>query len=238
MKWTKNRERNQKIIELFHEKKSTRAVADLMNMSVTMVHHTLRRHGVDTTQYGKRSFPYSICDQNAELILSLYAERVPMNEIGRRMKAKPQQVKKLLERRGVEIRQWQAVAGPDHPNWKGGRVVDAAGYIQILKKDHPYAKKHTGYVQEHRLVMEAHLGRYLSPKEVVHHIDSNPQNNKIENLQVFASNAEHLAFELKGRIPQWTPEGRANILAANRLRKGTRHASTLARLAACGQPCI
>jgi len=37
---------------------------------------------------------------------------------------------------------------------------------------------------EHRLVMEQHLGRYLLPTEIVHHRDSNRQNNDISNLEM------------------------------------------------------
>lgn len=39
-------------------------------------------------------------------------------------------------------------------------------------------------VQEHRIIMENHLGRKLKSTELVHHIDGNPKNNNIKNLQV------------------------------------------------------
>jgi hypothetical protein len=45
-------------------------------------------------------------------------------------------------------------------------------------------------VAQHRLVVERNLGRYLLDDEVVHHIDENRKNNKIENLQV-VSRSEH-----------------------------------------------
>lgn len=54
------------------------------------------------------------------------------------------------------------------------------------------------YVLEHRLVMAAHLGRALTSEEVVHHIDRNPRNNALENLELFANHAEHLAHHWKG----------------------------------------
>jgi len=46
-------------------------------------------------------------------------------------------------------------------------------------------------IREHRHVMEEHLGRKLQPEEVVHHLDENPRNNKIENL-VLRSRAQHV----------------------------------------------
>jgi len=41
-----------------------------------------------------------------------------------------------------------------------------------------------------RHVMEQHLGRALLTEEIVHHIDENPFNNEISNLQI-VSRAEH-----------------------------------------------
>lgn len=83
-------------------------------------------------------------------------------------------------------------------NWKGGRKVRKDGYTLVAAPDdHPYpADQHKPgqlkYILEHRYVMEQHIGRYLEPGEVVHHIDGNPRNNAIENLRLYASQAEHI----------------------------------------------
>jgi endogenous inhibitor of DNA gyrase (YacG/DUF329 family) len=42
----------------------------------------------------------------------------------------------------------------------------------------------------HRHIMEQHIGRKLLPTEIVHHINHNKLDNRIENLQI-VSRAEH-----------------------------------------------
>lgn len=68
-------------------------------------------------------------------------------------------------------------------NWKGGRRETSAGHIYLYQPDHRSANK-AGYVMEHRVVMEQHLGRLLTPDEVVHHKNGKKDDNRIENLEV------------------------------------------------------
>lgn len=112
-----------------------------------------------------------------------------------------------------------------HPNWGGGRIVDKNGYVKIYMPEHPYCERQRNrrkrlygrtsvcnYVYEHHLVIEKQIGRFLKDGEVVHHKNKVKDDNRIENLELFSSNAEHLACELAGKCPKWSPVGIKNIV--------------------------
>lgn len=82
-------------------------------------------------------------------------------------------------------------SGASNPRWKGGRVRGGheGRYWMRHAPDHPAANT-IGYVLEHRLVMEERLGRYLRPDEIVHHINDDPTDNRVENLAVMTQ-GEH-----------------------------------------------
>ena len=65
-------------------------------------------------------------------------------------------------------------------------------YEYVYAPDHPH-KNHRNKVYKHRLVMEAHIGRYLRLDEFVHHKDRNPKNNNISNLQIM-SKPDHTQY--------------------------------------------
>lgn len=66
----------------------------------------------------------------------------------------------------------------------------------------------SGYVREHRLVYEEYLREhdpsskflmevsgelYLKPETVIHHKNQDRQDNRLEKLQAFSSNSEHMS---------------------------------------------
>ena len=82
------------------------------------------------------------------------------------------------------------MSGENGSRWSGGRSY-SEGYVRVFCPSHPYATDR-GYVYEHRLVMEAHLGRVLLPTEIVHHINGIKDDNRIENLALFSKRADHV----------------------------------------------
>lgn len=101
----------------------------------------------------------------------------------------------LASRRNIK---WgkSAIEGAGNPNFRGGRYIDDKGYIRVLKPEHPFNNK--GYVYEHRLVMEAYLGRYLQPWETVHHINEVKLDNRIDNFYL-TTVPEHSSIHREGK---------------------------------------
>ena len=80
-------------------------------------------------------------------------------------------------------------------NYKGGITRHSAGYIRESMPRHPRASA-TGYVYQHILVIEQHLGRFLTTDENVHHINGIKNDNRIENLQLMTK-SEHRSHHSK-----------------------------------------
>jgi hypothetical protein len=76
--------------------------------------------------------------------------------------------------------------GERHWRRKGGRIIDHDGYVQVAAD--------SGYVREHRRLMEEWIGRPLSSEECVHHRNDVRDDNRLENLWLFPDNASHKAW--------------------------------------------
>jgi hypothetical protein len=90
-----------------------------------------------------------------------------------------------------EIQTKIAKTGKKSQNWKGGKTY-LNGYILVYAPENPH--NHNKYYGEHRLVMEKKIGRYLEPREFVHHINGVRDDNRIENLILLNGNSEHNYF--------------------------------------------
>jgi hypothetical protein len=82
---------------------------------------------------------------------------------------------------------------------RGGNTLTMSdGYKCFYLPEHPNSNI-KGLYAEHRLVMEKHIGRLLTKKEVVHHIDGDVSNNSIDNLMLFTTSSEHLSYHKEQR---------------------------------------
>lgn len=88
--------------------------------------------------------------------------------------------------------------GKNSPRFKGKINYGSNGqYYAIHTPHHPFADS-KGYVFEHRLIIEKHIKRFLEKTEVVHHINGNKKDNRIENLELL-DKKEHDRISAKER---------------------------------------
>jgi hypothetical protein len=119
------------------------------------------------------------------------------------------------------------MTGETNPAWKGGLTYrnrkgayanQPIKYVRCPPEMASMARK-DGYVMEHRLNVAMALGRPLTRSECVHHINHDATDNRLANLILFRTNAEHKKFEHGAAIePLWC---------------GLSHSDTSARCGAC-----
>lgn len=97
--------------------------------------------------------------------------------------------KKLMRPESIQCqncRPPQKFLGELNSRWKGGRF-NQDGYVKILFPEHPRVQnKSNNYIFEHILVMEEKLGRFLFDGETIHHLNGVRDDNRIENLELWA----------------------------------------------------
>ena len=198
----------------FEEKKSTTEISKLVGMSPSGVSYYLRSNGYkprtvgEANKLAKRTFGKQRTDIDRNYVVKMYVdEKKSQHEIAKIIGLAPGAVRSLLKTRGVVFRTVQegldikypnGRRGPLSANWSGGRIGagQKKAYIAIYSPDHPHKTKE-GYVMEHRLIMEKSLGRYLTPVEVVNHINGIKNDNRIENLQLVSDRGTHTKNHFK-----------------------------------------
>lgn len=147
-------------------------------------------------------------DEEAETLAERYRAGELVHELAADAGVGRKAVNNALRRQGVRLRdkresqahlnRRRREKGERHPNFKGGRVPTADGYVLVaVASDDPLfamAKDRGrlsefgyGYVLEHRLVMARHLGRPLESSETVHHKNGARDDNRLANLELWSS---------------------------------------------------
>lgn len=106
------------------------------------------------------------------------------------------------------------LVGEKNPAWKGGLTYfkrkgkyanQSIKYVRCPVQFQQMARK-DGYVMEHRLAVAMQISRPLTRQECVHHINHDATDNTLENLMLFATNADHKRYEHGQAIePIWQP---------------------------------
>jgi len=103
--------------------------------------------------------------------------------------------------------------------WNGGRTSRCDGYVLVtLTPASPYYpmanRQHR--VLAHRLVMAIHLGRCLESWEVVHHINGNKGDNRLENLEIVTRH-QNMAYDRQARLIEGLRQDVGSLTLAVRL---------------------
>jgi len=101
----------------------------------------------------------------------------------------------------------------------GFRKKEKKGWIHNGRKV-IYDSEEKREVLEHRYIMEKHIGRKLLRTEIIHHINENPLDNRIENLKI-VSRGEHTVIHntnkdrtsIKGKW-KWSDSQREKLFEA------------------------
>lgn len=120
---------------------------------------------------------------------------------GVEFKARPSQRKTCccsMQRRAAPLR------GKNHPNHKGGLCFSGGRWHVVPREG--------GVIAFSRVLMEGALRRHLLSTEIVHHINEDPTDDRLDNLQIL-TRGEHLKVHRAGfeerrlerlREAQWT----------------------------------
>lgn len=106
------------------------------------------------------------------------------------------------------------IKGEDNASFKGETTISNYGYILEYCPDHPFTRNgNNGRVLQHRLVVEENAEKfddkyfitinskkYLRPEYIVHHINENKQDNRIENLTIMTLGEHQSHHNLKNTI--------------------------------------
>lgn len=114
-------------------------------------------------------------------IIKDYLKGLSSLKISKKYNCSPSSVILILKQQNIPRRTYSEALH------KGKKYVDPAGYIFVTpKQEDKWLFKDTRVVLEHRLIMSKHLNRSLSKDEVIHHINGNRQDNRIENLELWS----------------------------------------------------
>jgi lambda repressor-like predicted transcriptional regulator len=136
----------------------------------------------------RRSGPQN-CDLPPDLAVQVVADweaGMSKTAIAAKWRISTHRIRRTLDAVGLE-HEHRLKARDNHCNWKGGRITVSGGYVRVLigwRDPLSSMCDQHGYILEHRLVIARSLGRPLTSRETVHHLNGVRSDNRLENLQL------------------------------------------------------
>lgn len=175
--------------ELYIDKRlSQKQIGKLMGVSQATIGNWLEKLGIDALGSGGR---ISVILDSDELRRLYHDEQWSMEAIAQHFKCGESTVRQNLIRYNLTIAAEEVGRRKSAKNritFPDRRVMGV--YAEIRQIGHPEATQ-GGYVPEHRVTVEAAIGRYLAHVEQVHHINMVKLNNPIENLALMPNRKTH-----------------------------------------------
>jgi Mor family transcriptional regulator len=177
-------ETEQKIAQEYIDGGAFKGLAKKYGCNFVTIRNVLKRQNVKSRRRG--GLFRRLITEDKEKLMSMWNAGKSQSFIAKELGASQTVISRAILECGGEP-EIRRPRGSEHGSWNGGKVHWAQGYIGILvQPDDPYYSMATssGYILEHRLAMARHLGRALRKTEMVHHINGDKSDNRIENLQL------------------------------------------------------
>jgi hypothetical protein len=164
-------EENQYILDNY-KTKSKKEFCEIFNVSLSAINHKYQRLGITEKSIMGQNYPWS--DDDIEYLKKYWTEKTD-REIWEDLN---------IERFGfghyVVMRKRLQLG-----------LVDKPRKVHQSKDGYKYWFDYDKMVFTHREKIEQQIGRKLTSKEIVHHIDGDKSNDDLDNLYLCQDNAEH-----------------------------------------------
>lgn len=177
------------IVAAYAAGKSISQLREMTGFSMRALRLILIKEGIKRRPRGNANRRFSAAE--IEDIRRRWNSDEPMARISKSLNLSVCTLNRILREIGEDPRR-NMPRGEAHGRWKGGRIIDHAGYaaIHLSTVDRPEIAgpmvNQIGYVREHRYVMACQISRPLRTDESVHHVNGVRDDNRPENLQLRA----------------------------------------------------